>query len=206
MKVYVVGGNDFYASWIENCELCDSVEDADVVFFTGGEDVSPELYQAKKHPTTYSNVARDVEEVKIFNQVKPSQLVLGVCRGSQFVCVMNGGKLVQNCDNHALYGVHSIKNKEGEKYAITSTHHQMQYPYNLNPKDYDVLYTASDNLSTYYQGDLINTSKILKHGEPEIVLYHSEGLPKCLAIQGHPEMMLPSALHTMLNNLIINNL
>jgi len=206
MKVYVVGGNDFYASWIENCELCDSVEDADVVFFTGGEDVSPELYQEKKHPTTYSNVARDVEEVKIFNQVKPSQLVLGVCRGSQFVCVMNGGKLVQNCDNHALYGVHSIKNKEGEKYAITSTHHQMQYPYNLNPKDYDVLYTASDNLSTYYQGDLINTSKILKHGEPEIVLYHATGLPKCLAIQGHPEMMLHSELHTMLNNLIINNL
>ena len=39
--------------------------------------------------------------------------------------------------------------------------------------------------------------------EPEIVLYHKEGLPKCLAIQGHPEIMRSEApVIEMLNKLL----
>ena len=117
---------------------------------------------------------------------------------------MNGGKLVQNCENHALWGTHSITNGE-IKVEITSTHHQMQYPYNLNSSDYDVLFKSSE-LRSYsgYEGGNIDPDTIKENGEPEIVLYHKEGLPKCLAIQGHPEIMRPEAPVIEIINTLIN--
>ena len=116
---------------------------------------------------------------------------------------MNGGKLVQNVRNHGLYGTHGITDGEME-YEITSTHHQMQYPYNLNKENYDVLFRASNLRSPYhYEGSNVDALTIMEKGEPEIVLYHKEGMPKCLAIQGHPEYMRPDApVVEMLNNLI----
>lgn len=116
---------------------------------------------------------------------------------------MNGGKLVQDCVNHALWGTHGISNGEVE-YEITSTHHQMQYPYNLDNKDYDILYKSSELRSAgHYKGGNIDIETILRNGEPEIVLYHKENMPKCLAIQGHPEYMRKDApVVEMLNNLI----
>ncbi len=120
---------------------------------------------------------------------------------------MNGGKLVQNCINHTLWETHGITNDEIE-YEITSTHHQMQYPYNLNDSDYDVLFRSSE-LRSYssYEGGNIDPDIIMAKGEPEIVLYHKEGMPKCLAIQGHPEIMrLEAPVIEMLNNLINDTL
>ncbi len=112
---------------------------------------------------------------------------------------MNGGKLVQNCINHALHETHSIKNGDKE-FQVTSTHHQMQYPYNLNKGDYTLLYTSLR--SHYYEGYDIDGHLIMALGEPEIVLYHKKGLPKCLAIQGHPEMIPDSSVSKMLDELI----
>jgi gamma-glutamyl-gamma-aminobutyrate hydrolase PuuD len=164
-----------------------NLEEADIVLFTGGEDVDPSLYGCEKHPTTYSNIQRDLEEKAIFEQVKPHQLCLGICRGSQFLCVMNGGLLVQNVRGHATFGTHQIGTPyDFQTYEITSTHHQMQYPFNLiRGIDYDILFYAARR-SKHYAGDRISTPPC----EPEIVLYHVEGKPKCLAIQGHPEMMV----------------
>lgn len=116
---------------------------------------------------------------------------------------MNGGKLVQDCTNHAINFTHGIINDEGICYDITSTHHQMQYPYNMNPEHYDVLYISSQNRSRYYIGDSISERIISERGEPEIVLYHLPDYPKCLAIQGHPEMMFKDApVIDMLNELL----
>lgn len=199
MKVFVVGGDTYYARWIKNCELVDNLKDADIVFFTGGEDVSPNLYGCKKHRTTYCSEARDAYEKEIFDHISENQGVIGVCRGSQWLCAVNGGKLVQNCDNHAIWGTHEIVNKGGEKYQITSTHHQMAYPFDLNPDDYEILFWA-EHRSTKYEGDKIDPKKIIK--EPEITLYHKKNKPVCLGIQGHPEMMQFGELHDMLNKLI----
>lgn len=114
---------------------------------------------------------------------------------------MNGGLLVQNCFNHALGRTHGIT--DGTTiYQITSTHHQMQYPFNLDDKDYKVLYTSDERRSYDYEGDKIDESKLEHYGEPEIVYYHKAGLPKCLAVQGHPEMMPDSPVAKMINNLI----
>lgn len=202
MNIFVVGRATNYANFIEGAQLVDNPEKADVVLFTGGEDVDPSLYGCKKHPSTYSNIKRDLEEKAIFEKVNPNkQVCVGICRGSQLMCCLNGGVLVQNCHNHAIGHTHGITDGS-MTYQITSTHHQMQYPYNLSQKDYSILYVTDRRRSSDYEGDKIDEDKIYSLGEPEIVLYHKEGLPKCLAVQGHPEMIPNSPVAKMISKLI----
>ena len=80
-KVYVVGPAKQYSKWLHNHELTDNLEEANIVIFTGGEDVDPSLYGCGKHPTTYSNIARDLEEKAVFEKVRSDQLCVGICRG-----------------------------------------------------------------------------------------------------------------------------
>ena len=198
IKVYVVGEQKNYANFLNDFEMVNDISDAQVVIFTGGEDVDPKLYGAKKHPSTFCNPARDEYEVDMFKKIKPNQLVVGICRGSQFLCVMNGGKLVQDIPGHALYGTHPITDGS-MTYEITSTHHQMQYPFNLDRDDYDILFYS--HRAAYYDGDGIDPDAI--SCDVEICLYHKKGLPKCLAIQGHPEYMRKnSPVVEKINNII----
>lgn len=114
---------------------------------------------------------------------------------------MNGGILVQHCTGHATGSTHVITNGR-ENYHITSTHHQMQYPFVLDSKDYDMLFLSYGVLRSRPEGDGIDPYVITDKGDPEIVLYHKEGLPKCLAVQGHPEMIPNSPVAKMISNLI----
>lgn len=198
VKIFVVGGATVYARWIENHKLVDNIEDADIVLFTGGEDVDPSVYGKTKHPRTFSNLKRDTEELKVFESIKPNQLALGICRGSQFLCAANGGILVQDCESHAIYGTHEITN--GEIITdITSTHHQMQYPFTLDSSDFDVLYWSARRRSSYYDGEGVEYPPM----EPEIVYYHVDNKPHSLAIQGHPEIMREDApVINVLNDLV----
>lgn len=81
MKVFVVGEAVNYANFLEDVSLVSNIEDANVILFTGGEDVDPSLYNCKKLPQTYSNINRDLREKQIFELVKPFQVCLGICRG-----------------------------------------------------------------------------------------------------------------------------
>lgn len=213
LKVYIVGGSwgSGYARFLSNHEIVQNIQEADLVILTGGSDVDPSFYGAKKHHTTYSQPSRDREEIAEIEKVRPDQLVYGACRGSQFSCVLNGGLLIQNVSDHAIGMGHGIAATEEaheysavsqEVYEITSTHHQMQYPYNLPESDYTILFTSFPARSRYYEGDKIDPAPILEHGEPEIVLYHKEGHPRFLAVQGHPEMIPESAVSKMIENLI----
>lgn len=204
-KIYVVGNNIEYAAFINNFTLVDDITKADIVIFTGGEDVDPSIYGCEKHSKTYSNINRDVYEKEVFLQISENQLVIGICRGSQFCCTMNGGLLVQDCNNHAIYGTHTIYEVATDKiYEITSTHHQMQYPWTINSEHFTVLFYAHPHLSDYFIGDKIDP--MLASVEPEIVLYHKPGLPKCLAIQGHPEYMRKESIIIARLNEIIDEL
>ena len=200
IKIYVVGNATNYASWINNHKLVDNIEDADIVLFTGGEDVDPSIYGKEKHPRTFSNLERDLKEKAEFEKMKPTQLALGICRGSQLLCALNGGLLIQDCAGHAMLETHEITNNGGIVVNITSTHHQMQYPFNLTSgKDYDLLFYAKPNRSYYYDGDGIENVPF----EPEVVYYHVKGKPCSLAIQGHPEMMRKEApVIEILNKLV----
>ena len=80
-KIYVVGDAVNYASFIENYELVSRLEDAQYVLFTGGEDVDPTLYNEQKYINTFSDINRDIYEKSIFDQMSPSQIAIGICRG-----------------------------------------------------------------------------------------------------------------------------
>lgn len=201
IKIFVVGDMKHYANFIEDHELVNDLADADVVLFTGGEDVTPSIYKCKKHQYTFCNTRRDEMEVEIFKQIDPKrQLAFGICRGSQFLCAVNGGILVQHCSGHALSSTHEIINRGGNVYEITSTHHQMQYPFTLPEDQFDIIYWSEYRLSSSYEGDKIDTTKIVV--EPEIVLYTVPGKPRSLAVQGHPEMIPNSPVAKMISNLI----
>ncbi len=67
-----------------------------LVCFTGGSDVSPELY-GHRNLESGCNKARDEKEVLIFEMAKKHGIPMtGICRGSQFLNVMCGGTMVQH--------------------------------------------------------------------------------------------------------------
>ena len=71
-KVYVVGGGIGYVNWILplGFEVTKDFEIADLVCFTGGEDVDPSLYKSEKHYSTYSNIHRDNYELEYLRAKK----------------------------------------------------------------------------------------------------------------------------------------
>lgn len=196
LKVYVINQSAYsndshYANFLTNYTLVNNAEEADIIIFTGGEDVDPSLYpiKVKRSPTTWSNLSRDMHEKSVFDSYKESgKLLVGICRGSQFLTVMNGGVLFQDVQSHAMGGLHPIETADGEKLFITSTHHQMMNPYILQDNEYEVIAWASPKRSnSYYVMDgYVTFFESFK--EPEIVYY-----PKTnsLCIQGHPEYMNP---------------
>lgn len=200
LNVYVVPGMNG-DRFFQNHRNVREIEEADVVVFTGGADINPAIYGKEAHHTTYFSRQRDEYEIEAFNMMRSDQLAVGLCRGCQLLCALNGGILIQNVSNHAGCGQHRIHNSKGKTYPIVSIHHQMIYPWDLPETDYDVLYWA-DHLSRYYEGDGIDLEVIKNNVEPEITVFHREGLPKCLAIQGHPEMMEHGATTDLINDLI----
>lgn len=219
MKVLIVGDEgyknaflhlkpdmEFEFAYMDELLTEDILDDIDLVCFTGGEDVDPSGYGEEKHESTYSNIARDDCEANFFQRVLSKKLpMVGICRGSQFLTVMNGGKLVQDVSNHAIGGTHQMQGilppgsagggKVRWEFPVTSTHHQMMYPFNLPLTDYEVVGWAS-SLSDQYEGapgleaDLCCFSEEgeVKDGviEPEVVYYPNT---RCLAVQYHPEYM-----------------
>jgi len=118
-----------------------------LVQFTGGEDVTPSYYGEKAHPATFSNPNRDAREAEIYLEFNGRVPMAGICRGAQFLNVMNGGKMWQHVTGHALRGVHTaLDQMTGEEIMVTSTHHQMMIP----STDAIVLLTA--DCSTFKQG------------------------------------------------------
>lgn len=200
MKVLVVGSK-IYGEWISNFSEVTSVEEADIVVFTGGEDISPEIYGETKHYLTQNNLHRDKIEHNIFQKaVEAKKFIVGICRGSQFTTVMAGGKLAQHVNGHAIRGTHKIKTKDGVIMDATSTHHQMMYPFNIHEDRYELLASAESKLSDVYFKNSVNIFHDIEK-EPEVVFYKNIN---ALAIQPHPEYMdEKSDLVIWLNELII---
>lgn len=196
---YWGGGKTF----IKNSVLVPNIEDADIIILPGGADINPSIYHKERHhTTTWLNQERDEREINDFNSVREDQVVLGICRGAQLLCALFGGILVQNCHNHCGCD-HQITNSE-RTFNITSIHHQMMYPYDIPKENYDILYRSTRRLSDVYEGDGVNPQLIIEDGEPEIVLFHKEGMPLSLAVQGHPEMMPGSPVSNMISDLLIS--
>lgn len=188
-RIYVVGGDVGYANWL-NGELVRRPEDANLCVLTGGEDCDPEIYGKKAHPTTAFNRRRDDFEIAVFKRIQELGLpTIGVCRGAQEICSLAGGILVQ--DSSHPY-IHMIKTSDGDLLQCNSSHHQMQYPYDLAPEKYKLLAWAVDknenDLSPYKWGESYKDS-LMGSRDAEICFYPEI---RGLAIQPHPEWLFPS--------------
>lgn len=110
---------------LARCWQAESVSDADLILFTGGSDISPELYGKQPHRSVYSYPEEDVRDIQVFREaVELGVPMVGVCRGAQFLHVANGGELYQDVDNHQT--AHAIWcKKEMKSILASSVHHQM---------------------------------------------------------------------------------
>lgn len=148
--------------------------------FWGGTDVNPALYkQPRHHSTQWPDINRDANEAKMFKyNVERGIPMVGICRGSQFLNVMNGGTLIQDVHGHTRDHL-IIDLRNNEQFWVTSTHHQMMVPHKeaeiiaVDQREVDVL--ESPLADTY-----------VKQQGMEVVFYPKT---KCLCIQFHPEYM-----------------
>lgn len=184
LRVYVVGGGFQYLKMFFDAGFkgARSVDDADFLCFTGGEDVDPILYGEKPLPGTFFNPRRDQMEAFHYGQALADRKpMVGICRGGQFLNVMNEGKMWQDVNNHAIAGTHPIIDTRTKEviHNMTSTHHQMMIPH----KDGKVLALAG--LSTIKKND----QQILERDKPQEddveVVWYQDSLSLCF--QPHPE-------------------
>jgi gamma-glutamyl-gamma-aminobutyrate hydrolase PuuD len=197
-NVYIVNPNpEYVAMWkMLGYNTCNTVSKADIVQFTGGEDVSPDLYDQHKHPSTRNNTSRDDKEIEIFEEaLHLNKFMVGICRGAQFLHVMSGYPLFQDVEDHI--GEHGVYDEIHDIYCtVTSTHHQqmlMPYPYGN-----DVFVLLSSEMSKkakHYMSSLNKPTKELDlnfGGVSSCVLmkdveavYHRSTRAMCF--QPHPE-------------------
>lgn len=185
-NVYIINGDGAYRKLWESFgyKVVYDINQADVIQFTGGSDVNPHLYGEKEHPRAGVNPERDRVEEKVYiNALKRGVKMAGICRGGQFLNVMNGGRMFQHCDGHAIHGTHPALIIENRKEVeVSSTHHQIMRP------NYDKGIVLMESAVKFcrtmenMEGDVIMNTP---HGhEVEAVFYPDTN---CLCFQPHPE-------------------
>lgn len=155
----------------------------------GGVDISPHWYDESPHPRTQSpNLERDRQEFEAVRQaVIDGRPIIGVCRGAQLLCVVNGGKLHQHVPEH-MNNSHPIFTHDDKiLYGVAADHHQVMIP----DGEFVVYATA------YINPD---SESLCDEYTPEVVYWPGT---KCLAVQPHPEWMNQDhPFNVWINNLI----
>ncbi len=159
--------------------------------FTGGQDVSPELYGEQALPVCGEcSIQRDHMEMMLFNKaLLHKKSVLGICRGIQFINVALGGTLYQDVPTQTKTGLE---------------HHQAP-PYDkpvhdvlLSPDTplYHLLGTDRLSVNSYHHQAVKEPAHDL-----QIMATATDGLieavcmpdmPFVWAVQWHPEFSYPS--------------
>jgi GMP synthase-like glutamine amidotransferase len=154
--------------------ILETPDEADVIVFTGGADVSPHLYD-EDNVASGTSRRRDDACIHLFNTFDVPRI--GICRGAQFLNVISGGRMWQDVDGHTRS--HLVRDTRTlREYFCTSTHHQMMRP----SPDAAVIGIAAAPLSTYRLA--ANELERFKSTDIEVLYY---GDTKSLCFQPHPE-------------------
>lgn len=199
--VYIVGGYDrevvkLFAEYGKNrpgstiFRGTKDIAEADIVVFTGGADVDPQLYNERALSKTFIEPARDKLDLEAWGTAPESAIKVGICRGAQFLNVMCGGSLWQDVDNHRA-GHTIVDRMTGNRVWATSTHHQMMRPGKgarliavANMANHKVAagrdwerHSGEGHIAnvSFLDGDVI---------DPEVLAYDDQ---KVLCFQPHPE-------------------
>jgi gamma-glutamyl-gamma-aminobutyrate hydrolase PuuD len=186
--VMIVNGDGMYSHMFtdEGWAITDRIGEADLVQFCGGADVSPSMYGEPTHSSCYVSPERDRFEAALYELCLARKIrMAGICRGGQFLNVMNGGKMWQDVDKHAIGGTHSaFDHLTGSVVRVTSTHHQMMRP---AEKGAFIILTARVATRKVRMGQ--SGAEIIEfHGKNADVeaVYYPE--TQCLCFQPHPEL------------------
>lgn len=181
MNVFVIDGASSYERLFLSLgyHVVRDIREAQLVCFTGGEDVTPYLYGNATHATTHHNPYRDEKERNIFTECLENKIpMVGICRGAQFLNVMSGGRMYQDVTLHTRS--HEITDVlTGEVVYVSSTHHQMMMPSDK------ALLVASSTLGgsrEWYDGEVFKRD--ISKEDIEVVYYKETN---CLCFQPHPE-------------------
>lgn len=164
-----------------DCRKARSLETADLVVFGGGSDVHPELYgETAMHSSVMPNIQRDLADIELYaeclSQGKP---MVGVCRGAQFLGVMQGAKMYQDVNHH--YGGHPIYDTRENKPIpnASSSHHQML----MNHEDGGMKILATSNRA---DKKWTSATSFVSGQSPDVEAFFYRN-PCILGVQGHPE-------------------
>jgi gamma-glutamyl-gamma-aminobutyrate hydrolase PuuD len=153
------------------------------------------FYTAKSpHPTTVCDPKRDEDDIALYLLCLEHGIpMFGVCRGAQFLHVMNGGKLWQHVDRH--YGDHRIYDIKKRDFVqkVSSVHHQMV---RLNTDNGMELIATNGDARNRWANP---TERAGAKADIEVFFYRDTC---CLGVQGHPEYAGLSFLHEMVLDLI----
>lgn len=159
--------------------------DADLVVFTGGPDVDPAYYGAKRCSSTFVDDDRDYADIGLYMTCLSEGIpMFGVCRGAQFLAAMNGFSLVQDLDGHNSDHAIFVKHNNEVIENVSSRHHQAVIP----GEGMKVIATAFK--STYKElqpGVMITKEKnkgVLYPPDTEAFFIRDTC---CIGVQGHPE-------------------
>jgi gamma-glutamyl-gamma-aminobutyrate hydrolase PuuD len=127
-----------FKNYIPHLEIVKSYKDVknyDLIIFTGGEDINPNIYGERN---TYSNISnssieRDSQELSILEKaLELNKCIFGVCRGHQLVNAFLGGRLYQDLlfdtgrhhegFHKIVWGSHPLRNFFIK--GVNSLHHQ----------------------------------------------------------------------------------
>lgn len=184
-KIYVIGGSNGYANWM-NGSITRNMEEANLVVLTGGADINPSLYGEKVGQYTHFYDHRDELEIREYHQAKMlKKKIIGICRGAQLMTVMNGGKLIQHMSHR---GNHGMTTFDGETVIINSLHHQMCYPFDIPGAKVLGWCSETQKSPVHLNGDNQEVELPDDFVEPEIIYFNENEL----GIQYHPEMMSDS--------------
>ena len=187
-------------------KIVQSIEDSDVVAWTGGEDIDPSLYGERPLRGTYYSLQRDREDVaaakKAFGLGK---FLVGICRGAQLLNVIpNGGSLWQHVDHHAGCIHRCFDCVTGTWIEVNSVHHQMMIP----TAEAELVAWAKESTERYSWGkEWVGRKKdfIETDSDPEALWYPKT---KSLLVQFHPEFNFPPAydyFHRLMDTYYWNN-
>lgn len=160
-------------------------ESTDILLYTGGADVSPSLYGEKPLMSTSCDTGQDTIDAYFYHKaVEQNKMIVGICRGAQFINVLNGGRLWQDVSRHALRGgkKHEATDVEsGRAIMVSSLHHQEC----ILAKDGIPLLTAKE--AAYKRTEKVTWQRRMNPSAQDMEAFW---YPKtfCLGFQPHPEI------------------
>ena len=160
----------------------DLPKDTHLVVLWGGTDISPIIYGEKNVASETSDepTMRDLREMHIINEARIRGIpILGICRGAQLLCAVDGGSLWQHVSTHAG-NIHAVVMQDGSRWVTNSAHHQM-----MRPGDNAVVLGVADEVYSPFK---VSEEGEVRDVSPEAEIVHFPRL-NALGIQGHPEWL-----------------